>query len=318
MQHYLTYKDEKSDKFWNIDITGNTFTVTYGKMGTPGQTQAKKFKDEAACLKEAQKLLNEKLKKGYLEKKGAKADRNKPSPKGKSEKRLQLDVPLSNAKTIVPGREKNEWWKCLVWILNEKNSSTQSREIYELSEDGVLSAPPSDEMLGQGTEVRFEGLTSLVGVPLDKMPNLDVLKVYPGEGKKVPNKLLSLDGIERASGLVELDVERNQNIADLGPLSKLPNLEVFEGSNNSIKDLSPLVQCKNLNTLYLSKNKISDVSPLSSLSKINTLWLADNPVQDILPLVGLKKLKELYVPLKLPKENLEKFKKLRPDVKISF
>ncbi|WP_155118795.1 hypothetical protein [Leptospira santarosai] len=44
----------------------------------------------------------------------------------------------------------------------------------------------------------------------------------------------------------------------------------------------------------------------------------DNPVQDILPLVGLKKLKELYVPLKLPKENLEKFEKLRPDVKISF
>ncbi|EMM78549.1 hypothetical protein [Leptospira santarosai] len=44
----------------------------------------------------------------------------------------------------------------------------------------------------------------------------------------------------------------------------------------------------------------------------------DNPVQDILPLTGLKKLKELKVPLKLPKENLEKFKKLRPDVKISF
>ncbi|EMP81843.1 hypothetical protein LEP1GSC162_0234 [Leptospira santarosai str. CBC1531] len=44
----------------------------------------------------------------------------------------------------------------------------------------------------------------------------------------------------------------------------------------------------------------------------------DNPVQDILPLVGLKKLKELYVPLKLPEENLEMFKKLRPDVKISF
>ncbi|EMF82340.1 WGR domain protein [Leptospira weilii serovar Topaz str. LT2116] len=72
MQHYLTYKDEKSDKFWNIDIAGNTFTVTYGKSGTPGQTQTKKFKDEAACLKEAQKLLNEKLKKGYLEKKALK------------------------------------------------------------------------------------------------------------------------------------------------------------------------------------------------------------------------------------------------------
>ncbi|MFQ3929553.1 WGR domain-containing protein [Leptospira borgpetersenii] len=54
MQHYLTYKDEKSDNFWNVDITGNTFTITYGKMGTSGQTQTKKFKDETACLKDAQ------------------------------------------------------------------------------------------------------------------------------------------------------------------------------------------------------------------------------------------------------------------------
>ncbi|AXR60944.1 leucine-rich repeat domain-containing protein [Leptospira mayottensis] len=95
-------------------------------------------------------------------------------------------------------------------------------------------------------------------------------------------------------------------------------MKVFSGSNNSIKDLTPLSQCKNLNALYLNKNKISDVSPLSPLSKIETLWLADNPIQDILPLVGLKKLKELQVSLKLPKENLAKFEKLCPDVKISF
>nr|WP_254055536.1 leucine-rich repeat domain-containing protein [Leptospira mayottensis] len=95
-------------------------------------------------------------------------------------------------------------------------------------------------------------------------------------------------------------------------MSKLLNLKVFSGSNNSIKDLTPLSQCKNLNELYIDKNKISDISPLS---KIETLWLADNPIKDILLLVGLKKLK---VPLKLLKENLVKFEKLRPDVKISF
>ncbi|WP_373366913.1 leucine-rich repeat domain-containing protein [Leptospira borgpetersenii] len=148
------------------------------------------------------------------------------------------------------------------------------------------------------------------------MSVLDTLETYPEE-KKDP-KLSSLDGIERASGLIHLDVERNQDISDLSPLSKLPNLKTFSGSNNSIKDLSPLSQCKNLNALYLNKNKISDVSPLSSLSKMETLCLADNPIQDILPLVGLKKLKELKVSLKLPKENLAKFEKLRPDVKISF
>ncbi|EKP15458.1 leucine-rich repeat domain-containing protein [Leptospira borgpetersenii] len=149
------------------------------------------------------------------------------------------------------------------------------------------------------------------------MSALDTLDVYPGEGKNA-SKLSSLDGIERASGLIHLDVGRNQDISDLSPLSKLPNLKTFSGSNNSIKDLSPLSQCKNLNAVYINKNKISDVSPLSSLSKIETLCLADNPIQDILPLAGLKKLKELKVPSKLPEENLAKFKKLRPGVKISF
>ncbi|EMN42486.1 WGR domain-containing protein [Leptospira weilii] len=309
MKHSLIYKEEKSDKFWNIDIAGNTFTVTYGKTGTAGQTQTKKFKDEAACLKEAQKLLNEKLKKGYLEKKGAKANQDKPSQKSKSAERAP------SVKTAVSKQGKNEWWKYLVWILDERDSATESN-IYYLSDDGVLSAPPSDEKLSQGTNARFAGLTSLVEVPLDKMPALDTLEIYPEE-KKGP-KLSSLDGIERAPGLIVLDVERNQSISDLGFLSKLPKLEVFNGSNNSIKDLAPLTACRNLKTLYLDKNKISDISPLSSLSELTILGLADNPIKDILPLAGLKKLKEIRVSLKLPKENLAKFEKLRPDVEISF
>ncbi|EKR93418.1 WGR domain protein [Leptospira santarosai str. CBC379] len=67
MKHHLTFKDDKSDKFWNIEVAGNSFTVTYGKTGTSGQTQTKTFDDEKKCLKEAEKLLAEKLKKGYVE-----------------------------------------------------------------------------------------------------------------------------------------------------------------------------------------------------------------------------------------------------------
>ncbi|MGQ2850716.1 WGR domain-containing protein, partial [Leptospira interrogans] len=36
MNHQLTFKDDKSDKFWNIEVSGNSFTVTYGKTGTSG------------------------------------------------------------------------------------------------------------------------------------------------------------------------------------------------------------------------------------------------------------------------------------------
>ncbi|AVV49073.1 WGR domain-containing protein [Leptospira santarosai] len=67
MKHHLTFKDDKSDKFWNIEVSENSFTVTYGKTGTAGQTQTKTFDNEEKCLKEAGKLLSEKLKKGYVE-----------------------------------------------------------------------------------------------------------------------------------------------------------------------------------------------------------------------------------------------------------
>ncbi|EMO39105.1 LIC_11051 family fibronectin-binding protein [Leptospira noguchii] len=67
MKHYLTFQDDQSDKFWQIEVSGNSFTTTYGKTGSSGQTQTKTFNDEETCLKEAKKLLSEKLKKGYIE-----------------------------------------------------------------------------------------------------------------------------------------------------------------------------------------------------------------------------------------------------------
>ncbi|AAN48183.1 WGR domain-containing protein [Leptospira interrogans] len=67
MNHQLIFRDDKSDKFWNIETSGNFFTVTYGKTGTAGTSQTKTFETEETCIKEARKLLSEKLKKGYIE-----------------------------------------------------------------------------------------------------------------------------------------------------------------------------------------------------------------------------------------------------------
>ncbi|HOV15480.1 MAG TPA: SMI1/KNR4 family protein [Spirochaetota bacterium] len=67
MQKHLTYQDEKSSKFWKIETCGKSFTVKFGKIGTSGQTQTKEFESEEKCLKEAEKLIKEKLKKGYIE-----------------------------------------------------------------------------------------------------------------------------------------------------------------------------------------------------------------------------------------------------------
>jgi uncharacterized protein (TIGR02996 family) len=63
----FTFSDQKSHKFWNIDLQGNSFTVTYGRQGTAGQTQTKTFGDAAAAQREHDKLVKEKLAKGYKE-----------------------------------------------------------------------------------------------------------------------------------------------------------------------------------------------------------------------------------------------------------
>src|ERR1043165_1915846 len=61
------YSDAKSHKFWNIEVSGSTFTVTYGKVGSDGQTQTKSFASAEKAQAEADKLIKEKVKKGYLE-----------------------------------------------------------------------------------------------------------------------------------------------------------------------------------------------------------------------------------------------------------
>ena len=57
-----------SRKFWQIILDGNEFAVRFGRIGTMGQSQTKRFVDEAAAKREAENLIAEKLKKGYVEK----------------------------------------------------------------------------------------------------------------------------------------------------------------------------------------------------------------------------------------------------------
>jgi predicted DNA-binding WGR domain protein len=57
----------KSNKFWEVAIAGTGVTVCFGRIGTQGQSQAKSFPDEAAAEKHADKLIQEKLGKGYRE-----------------------------------------------------------------------------------------------------------------------------------------------------------------------------------------------------------------------------------------------------------
>ena len=59
------FSEGTSNKFWEINLSGKSFTTTYGKIGTSGQTTIKQFKSDADAKKEYDKLVAEKVKKGY-------------------------------------------------------------------------------------------------------------------------------------------------------------------------------------------------------------------------------------------------------------
>jgi predicted DNA-binding WGR domain protein len=60
MKRHFTFSDDVSNKFWQIETHENAFTVTYGRIGSAGQSQTKTFADATTCQKEAEKLIREK------------------------------------------------------------------------------------------------------------------------------------------------------------------------------------------------------------------------------------------------------------------
>lgn len=64
---YLELVDDKSSKFWEIEVNDNTYIVRYGKIGANGRTSSKTFDSADEAQKQANKVIASKRKKGYTE-----------------------------------------------------------------------------------------------------------------------------------------------------------------------------------------------------------------------------------------------------------
>lgn len=60
------FSEGSSNKFWEITLEGTRYRVRYGKIGANGQTTLKDFGDEEKAKKEYDKIIAEKVKKGYV------------------------------------------------------------------------------------------------------------------------------------------------------------------------------------------------------------------------------------------------------------
>ena len=61
------FSDSTSNKCWEVEVKGKTLNVTFGKIGTKGQSKPKDFATPEKAKAEMEKLIKEKTGKGYVE-----------------------------------------------------------------------------------------------------------------------------------------------------------------------------------------------------------------------------------------------------------
>ncbi|HNX58970.1 MAG TPA: DUF2262 domain-containing protein [Spirochaetota bacterium] len=68
MTRYFEFRNDTSDKFWEIRLDRKTVSLRWGKRGTNGQSKDKSFDHEDDAKKEFEKMISSKIREGYEEK----------------------------------------------------------------------------------------------------------------------------------------------------------------------------------------------------------------------------------------------------------
>jgi predicted DNA-binding WGR domain protein len=76
----LELTDGASSKFWEVSVAAAVLTVRFGRIGTAGQVQARTLASPEQALAERDKLVREKLKKGYADAGAPAAPAPTPAP----------------------------------------------------------------------------------------------------------------------------------------------------------------------------------------------------------------------------------------------
>jgi predicted DNA-binding WGR domain protein len=66
-KRYFELKSGAAGKFWEISLSGNLHTIRFGRIGSEGQNKNKTFPDAETAARDARRLIDEKLAKGYVE-----------------------------------------------------------------------------------------------------------------------------------------------------------------------------------------------------------------------------------------------------------
>lgn len=67
MKRHFEFVVGNSSKFWEVSVADCTVTICFGRIGTAGQSQTRTMANVVAAQQRVDKMIAEKLKKGYCE-----------------------------------------------------------------------------------------------------------------------------------------------------------------------------------------------------------------------------------------------------------
>ena len=114
------------------------------------------------------------------------------------------------------------------------------------------------------------------------------------DDESYPNFIQNLAPLGQLTNLTELNLGRSR-LSDISALSTLTNLKHLDIGFNEISHIGPVSGLQNLETLLASNNRVDDVTDLTELGDLIHLDLSDNKIVDIAPLSGVAKLQELDI-----------------------
>ncbi|MCF7675337.1 MAG: leucine-rich repeat domain-containing protein [Akkermansiaceae bacterium] len=107
------------------------------------------------------------------------------------------------------------------------------------------------------------------------------------------DELNTIDFLKGLGELRTLNLSRNKNLKDIGPVSTLPNLTYLNIASWHIADLSPVAGLTHLTHLDLGGTQVRDLSPVANLSSLTDLDLTNTKVTDLSPVGRLPNLEKL-------------------------
>jgi predicted DNA-binding WGR domain protein len=295
-----------SSKFWTIELKGTEFEITYGKLGAAGRPQTKEFASEEKARAAAEKLIEEKMAKGYAEVSGVAGSSTGGASGGIS--------PAMFATTrSVDDMEKLSTFigKRVVNFVTEKSIKPGDKHVYRIGvswdTDDEHSGDPDFFAARLKTFLQTDAALASTGLIIgnwsleDILPAAPVVKILVDHKDRLPN-LKALFFGDIAQYECELSWIRQ---TDLSPLLKaFPQLEMLRvrgGDGLSFKSLKhKSLRALALETGGLDRKIVAQIckADLPNLEYLE-LWLGtDNyggntRINDLQPLLKGKLFKKL-------------------------